>query len=95
MQCTTIKKQEAGVWNPIHWRDLKPNDNIRIYERGTLSDLGLVVLEASHKFEDSYWEVLTDKGLRNSKGLFSLRSVLRNPSKKKHRARAKKATPGG
>jgi hypothetical protein len=95
MQCTTVKKQEAGVWNPVHWRDLKPNDNIRIYERGMLSDLGLVVLETPHKFEEHYWEVLTDQGLKNSKALLGFRSVSRNPSKKKHRARMKKVTPGG
>jgi len=95
MQCTTVRKQEAGLWNPVHWRDLKPNDNIRIYERGMLSDLGLVILDTPRKLEEHYWEVLTDRGMRNSKGIFSLRSVLRNPSKKKNRSRAKKATPGG
>jgi len=99
MQKRTLKKFVAGKWEPLKWKDAKPEDIIRIYERGMLSgDLNMKVLAPCDVVEiegNWYAELLTDHGKINSKGLFSLRSVLRNPSKKKHRARAKKATPGG
>jgi len=83
----------------LKWRLAQPGDIIRIYERGMLSgDTNMKVLAPCDVTEiDGNWyaELLTDRGKINSKGIFSLRSVLRNPSKKKNRSRAKKATPGG
>jgi hypothetical protein len=48
------------------------------------------------EIDGNYYEnILIDQGEINSKGVFSKYCGLRNPSKKKHRARMKKITPGG
>jgi hypothetical protein len=89
----------GGKWEPVRWQDVKPNDMIRVYERGMLSDgINAKVLAPCDviEIEDNYYaNILTDQGEINSKGVFSPYSTLRNPSKKKHRARMKKITPGG
>jgi len=70
-----------------------------VYERGMLSGgINAKVLAPCDVIEiegNWYENLLTDQGEINSKGLFSSHCELRNPSKKKHRARMKKITPGG
>jgi hypothetical protein len=99
MQKRALKKFVGGKWEPLKWQAAQPGDVIRVYEKGRLSeDLDIKVLAPCDVVEiegNWYAELLTDHGKINSKGLLSSRSVVRNPSKKKHRARAKKATPGG
>jgi len=70
-----------------------------VYERGMLSGgINAKALAPCDiiEIDGNYYEnLLTDQGVINSKGVFSPNSTLRNPSKKKHRARMKKITPGG
>lgn len=95
----TLKKQVAGKWEPVKWQRVEPGDVIRIYERGMLSgEYEAKVLAPCDiiEIEGNYYEnILTDQGPINSKGLMKPQNNLRNPSKRKHRARMKKITPGG
>lgn len=94
----TLKKFIGGKWEPIKWTEVRVGDKVRVYERGMLSETDTEV-QAPHSLIEidgnSYIELTTSNGKINSKGLLSKHCEMRNPNKRKNRARFKKITPGG
>jgi hypothetical protein len=94
MQHRTIRKRAGGKWEPIRWQEARPGDIIRVYERGMLSgEMDAEVLSLCGVIEidgNIYKDLATDQGRINSKGIFKPQASIRNPHKKKHRARPKK-----